>query len=446
MVKKPVKSRFLAFRKRLVQFLNNEGKGINIRKYNYTTGDTTWRSVSGSGSSISIEELNQKAIYNNFDIRIVNSNSIARLSDSNIVLSDIPGNSYKNDGTGVAPIYRNGLTEQNGEQYYYVDGVKQKGDGGWLYLNAGQLRTNSTVLYADGTYNWAIAKGRRVISKGHVYYFSEDGAMARGKVEINGDYYLFDTSGKLLKILPDGTEWYDAVVDQLELKESPSESAHTITVSYNRPRVKVPLPKRIETVNGEKWIETYYYSYNLNSPTGWRRLKDLVEYRENVTEGSGKSDYDITYNLNEDEALFVAVVAAESIGEGQLAWQVVSNVIMNRVGQREWSKLTTPTEVMKQKYQFSCLNDGGSPQYLKAVNYLKNRVDDGNTYEQIISVVMPIYHREVSDITGGAQLYYSPKSMVPPGSAPSWASVYKQITVPGIKSDDFMLYTGEKIQ
>lgn len=162
-------------------------------------------------------------------------------------------------------------------------------------------------------------------------------------------------------------------------------------------------------------------------------------------EGSGESDYGITYSLNEDEKLFVAVVAAESIGEGQLAWQVVSNVIMNRVGQREWSKLTTPTEVMKQKYQFSCLNDGGSPQYLKAVTYLKNRVDDGNTYEQIISVVMPIYHKEVSDITGGAQLYYSPKSMIPAGSAPSWASVYKQITVPGIKSDDFMLYTGEKI-
>lgn len=93
---------------------------------------------------------------------------------------------------------------------------------------------------------------------------------------------------------------------------------------------------------------------------------------------------------------------------------------MNRIGQREWKHLKTPRAVIQQKNQFSCLNDGGSDQYKLAVNYLKNRRDDNNKYEQLISVVMPIYHGEVPDITNGAQLYYSPKSMTPPGSKPYW--------------------------
>lgn len=91
------------------------------------------------------------------------------------------------------------------------------------------------------------------------------------------------------------------------------------------------------------------------------------------------------------------------------------------------------------------LKNGGSNQYKLAVNYLKNRKDDNNKYEQLISVVMPIYHGEVTDITNGAQLYYSPKSMVPPGSKPYWADKYKRIYVNGINSSDFVLYTGERI-
>jgi|GEM_PF-2057291 len=100
---------------------------------------------------------------------------------------------------------------------------------------------------------------------------------------------------------------------------------------------------------------------------------------------------------------------------------------------------------MEQKGAFSCLNSGGSTQYHKATNHLANRVDDNNTYEQLIAVVMPVYHGEVTDITGGAQIYYSPMSMVPAGSVPWWASSYKQITVAGINSSEFVLFTGEKI-
>jgi len=52
------------------------------------------------------------------------------------------------------------------------------------------------------------------------------------------------------------------------------------------------------------------------------------------------------------------------------------------------------------------------------MNYLTSRIDNNNIYEQLIAIVMPVYHSEVEDITGGAQLYYSPKSMVPVNSIP----------------------------
>lgn len=205
--------------------------------------------------------------------------------------------------------------------------------------------------------------------------------------------------------------------------------------------VKVILPATEEIRDdGRKYVRILYYS-----GVSWRIPVDDISLKSG-SEAPRNPGYDITYELSEEEKLFVAVISGESVGEGELAWKVVANVIMNRIGQRHWSNLNTATEVMTQPRQFSCLNNGGEPQYLLAVEYLKNRVDNGNMYEQIIATVMPIYHREVPDITGGAQLYYSPKSMTPKGSAPSWASEYKQISVEGIDSNDFVLFTGEKIR
>lgn len=154
--------------------------------------------------------------------------------------------------------------------------------------------------------------------------------------------------------------------------------------------------------------------------------------------------YGIYYDLSEEEKKFIAVVAGESIGQGPLAWKVIANVIMNRVGSREWSEYKTPSEVMIAKF-FSCLLPGYDEEYQLAMNYLENRVNDRNRYEQLISTVMPIYHKEVPDITGGAQLYYSPRSMKPPYSKPDWAASYKQIYIEGIDPDDFVIFTGEKI-
>lgn len=170
------------------------------------------------------------------------------------------------------------------------------------------------------------------------------------------------------------------------------------------------------------------------------RIEEVPKTRINC------SDYGVNYALDEEEKIFISVIAAESIGEGKLAWEVVANVIINRVGQKEWKSLTTVKAVVQRKGDFSSLNNGGSAEYHKAMNYLTSRIDNNNIYEQLIAIVMPVYHSEVGDITGGAQLYYSPKSMVPVNSIPRWASYYKKINVNGINSNEFVLFTGDRIK
>ncbi len=172
----------------------------------------------------------------------------------------------------------------------------------------------------------------------------------------------------------------------------------------------------------------------------------VLDSQTEIEEKHVKLKYGLNYELDKDEKFFIAVIAGESIGEGELAWQSIANVIMNRVGSREWSSLKTAREVMEQKGRFQCLSNGGSTEYCKAVEYMENRDGSDALYEQLISVIMPIYHGEVNDITGGAQLYYSPKSMNPPGSVPTWAAYYKRISVPGIDPNEFVFYTGERIK
>ena len=265
-----------------IKFLNDEGKAIAARIYNYTIGNDKWN----YSSMLSLFNLSVTTITDSFEYSNFNIQTTASESSSGYLIS-IPGNSYKQDGTGVSPIVRHGLVKQNGEQYYYIDGVKQKGDGGWLQLNDGRLRTNNIVLYADGTNNWAITNGRRIITKGETYYLKPDGNLARGVEEIHGDSYLFHPiTGKLLKILSDGTDLYDPVVDSLIVKEKPSETSEMLVMMIEPTRRTVPLPKDIRDINGTKWIEIFYEGTGLTGKTGWVKLDGLEEYHEPVTEGN----------------------------------------------------------------------------------------------------------------------------------------------------------------
>jgi len=306
----------------------------------------------------------------------------------------------------------------------------KKIDGLWYYFNdAGYMETG---------WHWEEASNK------WYYLDPAKGYMKKGWVQPEGDkwYYLRvkDGNGNTIK---DGTHymltgWRDIDGETYYLvtrkDEKDIERAGYMAVGWREIHGKQYYFDEKGHLQRNKWIED-------DSGAWWVDENGVWDPNKNEEENC----YDINYKLDKDEAFFVAVVSAESVGEGELGWKVVANVIMNRVGQREWEKLKTPRAVMEQPGQFSCLNDGGSPQYKKAVNYLKNRTNNNNKYEQLIAVVMPIYHGETTDITNGAQLYYSPKSMVPPGSKPYWADKYKRIYVSGINSNDFVLYTGERI-
>lgn len=298
------------------------------------------------------------------------------------------------------------------------------------------------------------------------YYFNDAGYMETGwhwEEASNKWYYLDPVKGYMKKgWVLDGDKWYYLRVNDGNGNIIKNGTHYMLTGWRNIDGETYYLVTRKDEKNIERagymavgWRTINEEQYYFNEKGHLQRNKWINDdtgrwwVDENgVWDPDKKEDenyYDINYELDKDEEFFVAVVAAESVGEGELGWKVVANVIMNRVGQREWEDLKTPKAVMQQKDQFSCLKNGGSNQYKLAVNYLKNRKDDNNKYEQLISVVMPIYHGEVTDITNGAQLYYSPKSMVPPGSKPYWADKYKRIYVNGINSSDFVLYTGERI-
>jgi len=158
--------------------------------------------------------------------------------------------------------------------------------------------------------------------------------------------------------------------------------------------------------------------------------------------------YNLSYNtyrgdytaLTEEEKLFVATVAGEMIGEAEITWKIVANVIMNRVGKREWKKYTTVTDVIK--YSGFDAYSKNTTEFQKAKQYLNSRGAQTNTrYENLINIVLPIYRKQTTDITNGAQLYYSPKSMTPTGSKPAWDfSQLEEITFSGVDQNTIKVY------
>jgi len=147
--------------------------------------------------------------------------------------------------------------------------------------------------------------------------------------------------------------------------------------------------------------------------------------------------------LTDEQKLFIATIAGESIGQGETAWRAVGNVIMNRVSdnKHEWKNLNSVSDVIKEPWAFTSYTRK-EPQYALTMEYLNNRTGESALYEDLISTVLPVYNRSVEDNTGGAQLFYSPGAMVPRGSIPPWSisSEVVELKVPGISANNFRFY------
>ena len=169
----------------------------------------------------------------------------------------------------------------------------------------------------------------------------------------------------------------------------------------------------------------------------WESIKKIEKDSNSNNKNNKKKN-----KLTKVQKLFVAVIAGEAIGEGKKSWKAIAHIIMNRVRDKthDFKNYNTVTKVIKQPYQFSSYFYKDR-QYLKAKNYLKKRKPKNKRYERLIKAVIPIYKGKKKDITKGALLYYSPKSMNPRGSEPSWDfSKLKEIKIKGIASNNFRFY------
>ena len=133
----------------------------------------------------------------------------------------MPAGTYTFDADGKmvieTPGTKNGLVKENGDLYYYVDGVKtHRGlilvDGAYYYINSSckavkdcdYYVSNTNDLMAKGTYHFGTdgkmvipeAKNGLVKENGDLYYYVDGVKTHRGLILVDGAYYYINSSGK----------------------------------------------------------------------------------------------------------------------------------------------------------------------------------------------------------------------------------------------------------
>ena len=163
----------------------------------------------------------------------------------------------------------------------------------------------------------------------------------------------------------------------------------------------------------------------------------------------GDSNYGIdTTLLSEEEITILTTLYGEAAGCTEVAWKAIANVIMNRVGVREWSKYETPLEIIKYT-GFDAYTNPNNP-YKEAQEYFENRDYSSDRIERLIEAVLPILRGEEEDITNNAVLYYSPKAQEELHKKypekypkrPKWAEsdALEEVTIEGAENDDLKFY------
>ncbi|WP_010681102.1 RHS repeat-associated core domain-containing protein, partial [Acetivibrio cellulolyticus] len=160
------------------------------------------------------------------------------------------------------------------------------------------------------------------------------------------------------------------------------------------------------------------------------------------SKGTGNSE------LTEEQILMIKTVYGEAANCSEASWEAVANVIMNRVGTREWKKYDTVTKVIKNS-GFDAYTNPNDP-YKTAEKYLNNRDGSNAKLEKLISIVLDVYNGKSEDNTNGAVLYYSPKAQAAlhkkfpksyPSLVPPWVNdKVQEVKVSGAEKDDFKFY------
>ena len=140
-------------------------------------------------------------------------------------------------------------------------------------------------------------------------------------------------------------------------------------------------------------------------------------------------------SLSYDQKVFVSTiyaeanVAANGYPLSPIARQAVACVIMNRIGQREWERFTCASEICA----YTGFTAYGNAHFQECMDYLNERDGSNLRIEEIISEVMPVYTGEISDITGGAQIFYTPAAMRPNKKDLGWnPALLREVIISGI--------------
>ena len=101
---------------------------------------------------------------------------------------------------------------------------------------------------------------------------------------------------------------------------------------------------------------------------------------------------------------------------------------------KHWSKYNSVTDIIA--YTGYDAYSRQTPEYCKAMNYLNNRTYDNDLYENVITIILPIYNDECDDMSYGATMYYNPKLVTP-----NWNfAQLEELQIEGLESDEFKAY------
>ncbi len=192
---------------------------------------------------------------------------------------------------------KNGFVTENGDTYYYINGVKQNGlikiktdtyyfdkDG---KMETGLIKVSGSTYYfnKDGKMKTGLIK-----ISGSTYYFNKDGKMKTGLIKVSGNTYYFDKDGKmktgLIKI--SGSTYY--------FNKDGKMKTGLIKVSGNTYYFDKDgkIKKGFIKLNGN----TYYFKKDHKMKTGFAKLKKAVYYfakdgrmKTGLTKISGKHYY-----------------------------------------------------------------------------------------------------------------------------------------------------------
>jgi RHS repeat-associated protein len=245
----------------------------------------------------------------------------------------------------------------------------------------------------------------------------------------------------------DWLSWLRKTNNQKKLHNEANEIRDAIknSVEYqNDPDFK----KLVDTTFNEAAYKNGNKTGDIEKLIVYLKEKETKELLKKQEENSNLSETSKTEELSEELIIMIATVYGEAANCSDAGKEAVANIIMNRVGTREWKKYNTVTEVIENS-GFDAYTHPNDP-YNEAITYLKKRDGSNADIENTIKIVTAVYNDEREDNTDGAVLYYSPNAQAAlhkkfpklyTSLVPKWVNnKVEEVQVSGAGNDDLKFY------